>query len=376
MRRLPCPFLYRWLAGFALFALLTMIFPASRASAQESKFTIKDDCTAFAFSPDGQRIVYAARRYGKAKIRVRGKQQKVPIEHDDIWEVTLNGRTRRLVDGSKLVKSATPFSYAIQAIRIAPDGQHMTVEMATRALAPKGEASGRVKSGELTDLMDVQGKEINIAGTKNSIIEGGLDAAWLADGQTVAYRKEPEGSLLYTLAYVRPASGASGPILPGHYFAAVAWNPAHNVAAAIERDRDLGGPIRLVWIDLVHQSKRTLANLQGFSGHLTVSPSATQIAYYRGGNTIEIRSVDEPGKATQIKVPYGRYEWSADGKYLLLKRGPETQSNLLIQISLPSGQYHDVFHGLLYHNFHISPDGQWVGVTEPGLQMLKLYPAP
>ena len=360
----------------AALAALALLFLAAPAIAQEARFTVNDDCTAFAFSPDGTRIVYAARRFGNAKIRVRGKQQKIPIEHDDIWEVNFKGRMRRLVDGSKLVKSATPFSYAIEAIRLGPDNDHMTVQMTTRTFSAKETAAGQGKSGELTDLMNGEGKEIDIAGTKNSIIQGALNAVWLADAQTVVYMKEAPNSLLYTLAYIRPASGVGGSMLPGHSFAAVAWNPTHNVAAAIERNPDLGGPIRLVWIDLVHHTERTLATLGGFTGHLTVSPSATQVAYYHDGNTIAIRSVAQPGQVTRIKVPYGRYEWSPDGTYLLLKPGRNTQSNLLISVSLPSGEYHDIYHGLLYHDFHISPDGQSVAVTEPGEAILKLYPAP
>jgi WD40-like Beta Propeller Repeat len=356
--------------------LALLLSSAARARAQGAKFTVNDDCTAFAFSPDGSRIVYAARRYGNVKIKVGRKNRKVPIEHDDIWEVDLNGRTHRLVDGSKLVQSTVPVSFAIQAIQIAPDNQHMTIQMETRTMTPQREASGKVESGELTDLMDGAGKEIEIEGTKNSGIKGAVNAAWLADGKTVVYMKQPQDSLLYTLAYVRPLGGRGGAMLPGHSYAAVAWNPVHNVAAAIERDADLGGPIRLVWIDLIHQTERTLAELQGFNGHLTVSPSATKIAYFRDGNTIEIRSVASPDQATQIKVPYGRYEWSADGTHLLLKRGRDDQTNQLIWISLPDGQYRDVFHGLLYHNFHVSPDGRWVGLTEPGMQILKLFPVP
>jgi hypothetical protein len=359
-----------------LFAFALVLASVIGVRAQGAKFTVLNNCTAFAFSPDGNRIVYAAQRFGKAKIKVRGKEKKVPVEHDDIWEVMLNGRTRRLVDGSKLIKGPTPVSYAIQAIRIAPDNQHMTVQMTTKVMTSNGENAGQVKSTESTDLMTGDGKEIDIAGTKNSLIEGGVNAAWLSDGQTVVYTKESPDSLLYTLAYVRPTSGVSGAMLAGHYYAAVAWNPAHNVAAAIERDQDLSGPIRLVWIDLIHQTERTLATLKSFNGHLTVSPSATKVAYFRDGDTIEIRSVTQPNQVTQIKVPYGRYEWSADGTHLMLKRGPNDQSNQLIWISLPSGQYADALDGLLYHNFHISPDGQWVAVTEPGEQIMKLFPIP
>jgi hypothetical protein len=368
----------------ALVALvLAAVLAVLPALAQQAKITVDDDCIAFAFSPDGSRIVYAARRISTERVT---RDKKMRVEHDDIWQVTLNGKEHRLVDGKKLVKSPIPVSYQIQRIRIAPDDQHMTVQMITKMLIPprgaeRGEdagTGGRVQSGELVDLMDGQGKEIDIHGTKpkNSAIFGATNAAWLADGQTVVYMTQPKDSLLYQLGYVRPVSGVGGTMLAKHFYAAVAWSPAHNAGVAIERDKELKGPTKLVWLDLQNQSERTLATLKGFSGHLTVSPSGKEVAYFSDGNTISIRSVANPEKVTRVKAPYGRYEWSADGTHLLLKRGADDRTNQLIWISLPSGQYHDVFHGLIYHNFHVSPDGKWVGVTEPGKQVLKLLPVP
>ncbi len=216
------------------------------ALAQQAKLTVDDDCTVFAFSPSGNRIVYAARRISEERV---AKDKKMLVEHDSIWEVTIDGHKKRLVEGKKLVKSPVPVSFQIQAIRIAPDDRHMTLQMITRALVPSREGSGgKVQSGELTDLMDGQGKEINIEGTnpKNSAIFGATNAAWLADGQTVVYMTQPKDSLLYQIAYVRPEGGTGGTILPDHYYAAVAWSPAHNAGAAIERDKNIQGPIHLV----------------------------------------------------------------------------------------------------------------------------------
>jgi hypothetical protein len=365
-----------WIPLLALVAAAALVAPAVLpALAQQAKLTINKDCIAFAFSPSGNRIVYATRNVSEERVT---RYKRMQVEHDDIWQVLLNGKEHRLVNGKKLVKGPLRVSYHIQAIRIGPDDQHMTVQMVTRTLVPTSETTGKVESGELTDLMDGKGKEINIYGTKpkNSAIFGAVNAAWLADGQTVVYMVQPKNSLLYTLAYIRPVSGVGGTLLPHHYYAAVAWSPAHNAGAAIERDKDLKGPTKLVWIDLVNQSERTLAELKGYSGHLTVSPSGQEVAYFSDGNTISIRSVADPGKVTRIKVPFGRYEWSADGTHLLLKRGANDHTDQLIWISLPSGHYEDVFHGLIYHNFHVSPDGKWVGVTEPGMQVLKLLPAP
>jgi hypothetical protein len=361
----------------AALALAAALAPPSADAQQQARFTVKDDCTVFAFSPDSGRIVYAARRVSR--------DQHLLVEHDDIWEVSIDGHKKRLVEGKKLVKSPVPFSYIIKAIRIGPDGNHMTVEMDTRYLtppprrgrpAPEERPAGKVKGGELTDLMDGQGKEIDIHGVKNSAIPNAVNATWLADGQTVVYMTAAPDSLLYSLASVRPASGVGGPVMKDHYYVAVAWDAAHNAAAAIERDKTLSGPIQLVWIDLVHQTERTLATLDAFAGQLTVSPSGKQIAYFHDGNTIEVRPVAEPTKVTRVKVPFGYYKWSPDDAHLLLKRGPRDQSDQLIWIDIASGNYRNVLDELIYSNFALSPDGRWVAVTEPGERVLKLFPAP
>jgi hypothetical protein len=365
-------------APLALIALLAVVVAAVLpAFAQQAKLTVDDDCTVFAFSPSGDRIVYAVRHISEQRV---ARDKKMLVETDDIWQVTVDGHKKRLVDGKKLVKSPVPVSFQIQAIRIAPDDRHMTVQMITKTLVPSpgGASTGNVQSGQLTDLMDGEGKEIDIEGTnpKNSAIFGATNAAWLADGQTVVYLAQPKDSLLYKIAYVRPEGGTTGAILPDHYFAAVAWNPAHNAGAAIERDKDLGGPIRLVWIDLIQKTERALVTLAGYSGQLTVSPSGKQVAYFRDGDTMEIRSIADPAKVASIKLPFGRYEWSADDTHLMLKRGPVDQTDQLLWISLPGGTFDYAFHGLIYHNFHVSPDGRWVAVTEPGKQILKLFPTP
>jgi hypothetical protein len=365
------------LAGFALSAALAAALAALPARAQQqAKFTVNDDCTVFTFSPDGRRIVYAARRISS--------EHQLLIQHDDIWQVSIDGHKKRLVEGKKLVKSPVPFSYVIKDIRVGPDGNHMTVEMDTRYLTPprrgrsaeEDQPAGKVKGGVLTDLMDGEGKEINIQGIKNSAIPNAVNATWLADGQTVVFMTAAPDSLLYSLASVRPASGVVGPVMKDHYYVTVAWDAAHNAAAAIERDKTLSGPIQLVWIDLVHQTERTLATLDAYAGQLTVSPSGREIAYFHDGNTIEVRPVSNPEKVTRVQVPFGHYKWSPDDAHLMLKRGPTGQSDQIIWIDIASGKYRNVLDDLIYSNFALSPDGHWVAVTEPGKRVLKLFPAP
>lgn len=327
------------------------------------RVTVDDDCPAFAFAPDNNRILYAVRHVYS--------QHRIELQRDDIWEVTLDGKKRRLVNGEKLVQGNAPFSYAIQVIRMSPDGGRMTVEMLTSAMI---DAQGNTREGELSDLMDANGKEIKIRGA-DSAIDGALEAAWLADGVTVVYLREAvKPKLLYTIESVRPAGGRGAPLFEGHTFTAIAWDARRNSAIAIERDRSLAGPIQLVALDLLHQTRRELATLDGFLGHLTISPSGSKVAYFHDGDTLEIRDLVAPDRAVRVPMAFGRYEWAPDERRLLLKRGPDHQSAELFWVNLPDGRLEPLLHSLIFRDFQISPDGHWLAVTAPGKRRLFVYP--
>lgn len=358
----------RWLSLASALVFLTLFgvgpFLLAQSGAPQPKLYVDDDCAAFAFSPDNNRIVYAVRRLMSTK--------RYDIERDDLWSLTFDGKKQRIVNGEKLVRGPVAFSYAIRALRWSPDGQRLTVEMLTSQIIDE---RGNTKDGQLTDLMDANGKEIKIQGG-DSAIDDALQAAWLGDGVTVTYLQEAaKPNLLYTLHSVRPVAGRGGILFEGRTFSAVAWDAQRNAAAAIERDRSLSGPIHLVWLDLLKQTARDLGVLDGFAGHLTVSPSATKIAYFRDGDTLEVREVAQPDRATKIPLAFGRYEWMPDERRLLIKRGPARESGDLFWVTLSDGKVQPALQGLIYHDFAVSPDGHWVAVTEPGKRRLLVFPA-
>jgi hypothetical protein len=366
--RRPFPRLMSPWPALAVATFLGCLILASTppARAQDKPFLqIDEDCPAFDIAADG-RIVYAVRRVLHEKVW--------EIQRDDIWVVTPEGRKTRIVNGEKLVKSHVPFSYAIQAIRWSPDGQRMTVQMITSEVIDQ---EGNTREALITDLMDADGKEIQISGTHNSIIPEGVQATWLSDGATVAFLTEAvKPRLLYSIGTVRPVGGRGGPSFVGRTFSTVVWNPKESTAVAIERDRGLSGPIQLVSLDLIKETRRELATLDGYLGQLSLSPSGKKVAYFRDGDTLEIRDLAKPGEATRVTVAYGHFEWAPDEQRVLLKRGPEKKTGDLAWVSIPGGKLEPILHGLGFHWFEISPDGRRLAVTQPGKRNLLVYPLP
>jgi hypothetical protein len=350
-------------AGLLALLLVPVAAPCAAGGLPQAKLTVNEDCSTFTFTPDSSRIIFAVRRVFSTK--------HLLIQRDDVWEVTLDGGKHRLVDGKKLVKGPVAFSYAIRGIRIAPDGAHMTVEMLTSAMAGK---SGATREGELTDLMDTKGKELKIHGD-DSTIDGAYQAAWLGDGETVVYLREAvKPMLLFRIERLRPDAGRGSPLFDGQAFSAVAWDAGRSAGVAIERNESLRGPIRLDSLDLKTGTLRELALLDGFIGHLSISPDGTRAAYFINGNTLEIREIAHPEQFTRIHLAYGKYQWTADGRRLLLKRGLADKAGELFWVNLPGGKFTPALAGLVYRDFALSPDGRWLAVTEPGMHYLKVYP--
>jgi hypothetical protein len=349
--------------GLCVFLLFT---PPLRAQ-EKPLATIDLDCRAFAIANDG-RIACAAYRLGRSK--------KYDIERDDIWMVQPNGKRKKIVDGERLVQSSTPFSYKITRLSFSPDGHMLLVEMLTAQVM---DAEGTTHSGKLVDIINNEGKEIPIAGTspKTSTIIGASNAAALADGQTIAYlTQSDEESLFYTISTVRPISGLGGPIFAGHYFTTVIWDPAHSSAIAMERDKDLSGPMKLVRLDLLKETDTPITTLDAFLGQLTISPSGDKIAYFRDGDTLEIRSLANPAVIVTVHCAYGKYAWGPDEQRVLLKRGAEDQSGDLVWVAIPSGKVTPILKDLIYRNFAISPDGHTLAVVGAGNNNLMTYPLP
>lgn len=345
---------------------LALLWATALRAQDQPRLTVDEDCTAFAFAPDG-RIVYAVQHVFKTKI--------YDLERDDIWIVSPEGKRVRIVNGEKLVKTNSPFSYSIQSLSWSPDGRRFLAQMLTNQVIS---ARGDTLEGDLVDLFESDGREINIAGLhNNSAIPEAYQAVWLSDGETVVFLNEAvKPKLLYEIAAIRPIGGRGGNTFAGYVFSAVSWDPARNSAVAVERDKTLTGPIRLVQLDLIKETRRELATLDAFLGQLTISPSGKKVAYFRDGETLEVRDLASPEHSTRVTVAYGRFAWSRDERRILLKRGLERHSGNLVWVTLADGTLEPALHGLVFRDFQLSPDGRSLGVTQPGKRSLMVYSLP
>jgi dipeptidyl aminopeptidase/acylaminoacyl peptidase len=396
------------LASFAL------VFAGSLSAQTSPALTIDEEVTAFAFASDG-RIAFAVRNvFGVRKLQ---------LQRDDIWVATMDGKKTRIVEGKKRFVGPTPFSYSIQSLHWSPDGSRLAVEMYISAMTDE---RGETKEGYATWLLDAAGKEIKIA-QGPGLIEEAANSTWLADGVTVAFIHEAvQPKLLFDIRTLRAASAGGETPFPELTFSAVAWSisPARGSAAvAVERNATLSGSIRLVWLDLQKKERRELAQLAGYVGQLSISPSGKFVAYFRDQETLEVREVSHPDRVGRVRVGYGAFAWAADEERILIKRGtfdttargsgrrsgslawlklppleappPATASSAAKDSTaasakavpappktfpasaenvLPDAELQPAMSGLLFQTFAISPDGRWLGVTAPGSRPFQVFP--
>lgn len=342
--------------------LLVALFPQTLRAQIKPLATIQLDCRASAISSQGLTACVAFHQM---------HFQKYTIERDDIWTVTMKGKRRQIINGARLVQTDTPFSFAMRKLAFSPDGKLLTVQMTTAQVS----TDGATQEQKMVDLIDTDGKEIPVAGTKTSVILDATDATWLADDQTVAYLLPAENSeLLFRIGLTHPKEGKGGAIFEGHLFTAVAWDAAHSSAVAIERTENFDEPIKLVRLDLIHQTDTVLTTLPAYLGRLTLSPAGDRVAYYIDGNTIEVRALDNPQKAISVDCAYGTLAWGNYEDRILLKRGPENRNGDLVWLSIPAGNVTPILHDLIYKDFAISTQAHAIVVTQPGDNHLSVFP--
>src|SRR5690348_1805719 len=361
--RVPMPFIgtTRNLLLLSL-TLLIALFPQTLSAQIKPLATIQLDCRASAISSQGLTACVAFHQM---------HFQKYTIERDDIWTVTMKGKRRQIVNGARLVQTDTPFSFAMRKLAFSPDGKLLTVQMTTAQVS----TNGSTQEQKMVDLIDTDGKEIPVAGTKTSVILDATDATWLADDQTVAYLLPAENSeLLFRVGLTHPKEGKGGAIFEGHLFTAVAWDAAHSSAVAVERTENYDKPIKLVRLDLIHQTDTVLTTLPAYLGRLTLSPAGDRVAYYIDGNTIEVRALDNPQKAISVDCAYGTLAWGNYEDRILLKRGPENRNGDLVWLSIPAGNVTPILHDLIYKDFAISTQAHAIVVTQPGDNHLSVFP--
>ena len=135
-----------------------------------------------------------------------------------------------------------------------------------------------------------RGARFRFPGSKTATLSDAFNAAWLADGQTLVYLSKTTGGLSQINA-MRPADGKKRVLFDGFTFAAVAWDTKRNQAFAIEQNTRLVGPPKIMQLDLVAERVTELGSVEEYAGFLTVAPSARKIAYFKDGDTLEVRDV-------------------------------------------------------------------------------------
>jgi hypothetical protein len=355
--------------------------------------TFEQDVQAFAISQDNH-IIYAVQRMKRIK--------KLVVEHDDFWVGTIDGKRRKIIDGDKFdpapgseeeeepppsddsdKKKHPPMprqhSYQVDSLTWSPDSRRVAVKMDTSEMAqPQGtvvqqlDEQQTVRPNTILYLMDADGRQITIQGSKTSTLSDAFNPDWFADGSTLVYLLKTSGNFSQMNA-LRPSDGKTRALFEGHTFSAVAWDTKRNQAFAIEESTQAIGSPKIVQLDLMDQKRKEIAALDEYAGFLTVSPSAQKIAYFRNGDTLEVLDLGAPGKPVQVRVAIGQFQWDRSERRVLLKRGEPQKSGNLVWVGLYDGTFVPFFHDLEFHNFAIAPDGESVAVTEPGKRALAVY---
>ncbi|MBZ5694885.1 MAG: hypothetical protein LAN36_05950 [Acidobacteriia bacterium] len=378
------------LAAAAIGAIF-LLQPAPLRAQDTPKFAIDEDCQAFDISADNS-IVYAVPRMKRVK--------RLIIERDDISISEGPGKVRRIVEADKFMPIPPPAGYVIDSLKWSPDGKHIAVNMTLQGAPPgyadklaQEEAKKKEKKkdkdkdheedreedlpipgvggGRAIALLDDDGREIKVAGAKTRFIEGAVNGTWLADGSTVAYLS---GGGPYAIVRVRPSDGQTKTLFEGHTFNTVIWDAKNNRAFAVGDSLSLRGRLTLVQLDLEHERVTEIAPIESYQGGLSLSPSGTKIGYFEDGDTIDVLDLAHPGKPVRVRAGFGRFEWSRDERRVLLKRGPEDRSNILLWVGLYDGKIASILHDLQFRDFRIAPGGESIAVTVPGKRVLKVFP--
>lgn len=347
------------------------------ANAQDNpKLLIDEDCQAFDIAPNNA-IVYAVPHLKRVK--------RLLIERDDISIAEGPGKIKKIVEADKFMPFPPPAGYVVNSLAWSPDSTKIAVNMTLQAAPPgyenkkAGAEDDRdedtplpgVGNGRALALLDDDGHEIKVAGSKTRFIEGAVDGAWLADGKTVVYLT---GGAPYSIVRVRPDDGKAVTLFEGHTFNALVWDTKNNRAFALGDNLSLHGHQALVQLDLVHETVREIAGVENYQGSLSLSPSGKKIGFFEDGDTIDVIDVANPSKTLRVSAGFGRFAWAPDDRRVLLKRGPDDRSNILLWVGLYDESFRSILHDLQFSNFEISPDGLSIAVTIPGKRALKVYP--
>ena len=361
-----------------VFVLTGLAWP-SRLPAQDAlKSVVDEDCQVFDIAADNS-VVFATPRIKRSN--------RLILERDDIGIATPSGKTHRIVDADKFMPIPPAQGYQVDSLSWSPDGHRIAVSMTLQKPPPDYQEETKkqkdenrdsnvflatVARGKAVALLDDDGHEIPVAGSKTRFIEDAHSATWLADGATVVYLTGAP----WKIVRLRPADGQSTILFQGHTFDAIAWDARRNRAFAIGKNLSLTGRLTLVELDLVRETVTEIARLEKYESSLSISPSGKKVGFFEDGDTIEVIDTAHPSSPVRVRAGMGHFGWSRDERRLLLKRGPADRSNDLVWIGLYDGTFTPMLHGLTFRDFQIAPDGASVGVTVPGKRVLKVYALP
>jgi hypothetical protein len=367
----------RRLTGIAVAFAIAGLAARAQAPAQiRAKITVADDCTAFAWAPNG-RIAYSTKHVLETK--------KLDIERDDIWILEKDGGRHKIFSGDKFNREGGAFSYTITGLRWSPDSSRIAAELHVSQIPT---SRGDEQDSQVLLLLDYDGHELPIQGG-NAMLGRAADGAWLADAGTLAYTSGAgRGNPLFSLHLLKAHMPRGNDLFTGHTFASVAWDATNNSAVAVERTNAFDSPARITLLDLLHEDGRALTTLESYSGGLAISAAADKIAYFLNSDTLEIRDVTSPDRTARIRCDYGEISWSPDGTKLLIKQGQERRDGDLEWITVPpltegtdgaaenNSDPKSFLTGVLFRQAAISPDGKFVGAIETGKRNLLIYDAP
>ncbi len=282
---------------FAALSFALLVARAGRVCRKRSRIMeIDRDCEKFAISVNN-RIVCAVPHLKRIK--------KAIIQRADVWVAT-QGKDKLIVEGEKFMPVPPPQSYMVDSLAWSPDGSRIVMNMTTQKPSTDEEpASG----GKAIALLDEEGHEIKVEGSKTRFIEEAANGAWLADNVTVAYLI---GAGPYKIGRVSVVSGQSSTLFDGHTFDAIVWDAPRNQAFALSQNLSVSGRQALFQLDLVHEGIREVTRIDTYQTGLNLSPSGKKIAFFADGDAVEVLDLASPAKPLRVRVGMGAFGWSRD----------------------------------------------------------------
>lgn len=342
-------------------SVLTIVAAGALAQGLEKPlFHVDDDCSQFAAAPDGK-IVYA--------VQHRKHIKRLEFVHTDLWVAEPNGSKKRILDDDKFTPAPPAINFVVDSLSWSPDSKRIAAEIRTEEMS--GDPDAPPNAIKAIALFDEEGQQIRVAGTKNGFLEGANSPMWLADGQTIVYLTAGPP---FQIMRMRPADGNATTLFEGHSFDAVVWDAARNQAFVISPDLSVTRRRFLIRLDLLHETIAEIARVDEYEGSLAVSPSAQKVAFFADGDTIRVVDLKNPNKIIEVHAGFGKLQWAADERRVLLKRGPADRSGDLVWVGIYDGNFTPILHDLEFHDFQIEPNGKTLVVAQVGVRNLMVYP--